>query len=79
MKIPDISEIVVSWHRAKHPTPEQAQIAEQRAQVCDACEHRAWAHVLRTWKCDACGCPIQKKVYSPKPGNEACPKGQWPI
>jgi hypothetical protein len=37
MKIPDISEIVIAWHRAANPTPEQKEIAEYRASICDMC------------------------------------------
>lgn len=79
MKIPDVSEIVVAWHRARKPTEEQARVAEQRAKICDSCEYKQWAPVIHTWKCGACGCPISKKVYSPKSGDIACPKGKWDI
>jgi hypothetical protein len=79
MKIPDVSEIVIAWHRAQNPTEHQARVAEHRAKICDDCEHKVWAPVVHTWKCGACGCPISKKVYSPKPGVDACPKSKWDI
>ena len=77
MKIPNISEIVVAWHRAANPTPKQKETAEYRASVCDGCEHRIFKELIKNYICGACGCPLSKKVYSPKPGPEACPKGKW--
>ncbi len=77
MKIPDIKEIMVAWHRARNPTPEQKEIAEYRASVCDTCEYKQFKTVVMTHICGACGCPISKKVYSPKPGSVACPKEKW--
>lgn len=77
MNIPDISEIVVAWHRAANPTEEQRETAELRAKICDGCEYKKFMSIARTWKCGACGCPINKKIYSPK-GPAACPKNKWP-
>jgi ribosomal protein L37E len=77
MKIPDISEIVIAWHRAANPTPEQKEIAEYRASICDMCEFKQFKTLVRTHICGACGCPISKKIYSPIPGSEACPKSKW--
>lgn len=77
MKIPNISEILVAWHRAANPTPEQQQIAEYRASVCETCEFKEFKVMVRSYVCGACGCPISKKIYSPKPGTEACPKSKW--
>lgn len=77
MKIPDISEIVVAWNRARKPTPEQREIAEYRAGVCDSCEHKTFKTITQSHVCGACGCPISKKIYSPKPGPQACPKAKW--
>lgn len=77
MKIPDIKEIVVAWHRANNPTPEQKEIADYRISICDTCEHKEFKTLIRTYVCGACGCPISKKVYSPNEGSIACPKGKW--
>lgn len=76
MKIPDISEIVIAWHRARNPTSEQKELAEQRAKICDGCEFKEFKPIIRTYVCGACGCPLSKKVYSPK-GSLACPKDKW--
>lgn len=77
MNIPNISEIIVAWHRAKNPTPEQKEIAEYRASVCETCEFKEFKNIIRTYICGACGCPISKKVYSSLPGPDACPKSKW--
>ena len=76
MKIPDFLEIAVAWKRAANPTPEQAAVADSRLAVCNSCEFKAFVELTRHYKCDACGCPLNKKVFSPK-GPEACPKGKW--
>lgn len=78
MNIPDIKEIAVAWIRAANPTPEQEVIALERMNICDECEHKHFAMFRRTFICDACGCPLQKKVFSPK-GPEACPKKKWTV
>lgn len=77
MKIPNITEIIVAWHRAANPTSEQKEIAEHRATICDSCEQKEFKKIIMTHICGACGCPISKKVYSPHAGSEACPKGKW--
>ena len=27
--------------------------------------------------CNLCGCPLSKKIFSPLPGEEACPDKRW--
>jgi len=77
MKIPDLKEIAISWMRAANPTPEQQLVAEERVAVCDTCPLKHYQRLTHMWVCGACGCPLNKKVYSPKLGPEACPKGNW--
>lgn len=77
MKIPNIAEIITAWHRAQKPTPEQKELAEYRASICDACEFKEFKKLVRSYVCGACGCPISKKIYSPTSGPDACPKGKW--
>jgi len=79
MKIPNLLEIAVAWKRAANPTPEQQQVAEHRLSICDSCEHKQFRTITRNFVCGACGCPLSKKVYSPKPGPQACPEAKWPI
>lgn len=76
MKIPDIKEIAVAWARAANPTPEQQAVAEARLAVCDTCEFKEFKALIRMYVCGACGCPLNKKIYSPK-GPKACPTGKW--
>jgi len=78
MNIPDFLEIAVSWKRAANPTDEQQRIADARLAICNDCEHREFKKLVRSFVCDACGCPLSKKVYSPK-GPDACPKDKWHI
>lgn len=78
MNIPDLLEIAVAWKRAARPTPEQQLVADARLAICNTCEHKHFRHLVQMYVCDACGCPLNKKVYSPKPGAEACPKKKWP-
>lgn len=78
MKIPDLLEIAVAWKRAAKPTEEQQMIAEQRLSVCNTCDQKEYRMLVQMYACKACGCPLNKKVYSPR-GAEACPKMKWPI
>ena len=73
-----ISEIFKSWIAAANPTPEEQILAEYRASVCDSCEKKTYVGIpLNTFICGECGCPLNKKVFSPKPGSEACPLAKW--
>lgn len=77
MKIPNMAEILVAWHRAANPTPQQKELAEYRASICETCEFKEFKTLVRAYICGACGCPLSKKVYSSRPGSVACPKGKW--
>lgn len=76
MKIPNLVEIAVAFKRAANPTPEQKELADERISTCDPCDQRVFSDLIMTYKCNACGCVLMKKVYSPK-GAEACPLGKW--
>jgi ribosomal protein L37E len=78
MKIPNIVEIMQAWKIRYNPTDEQQEIAERRAVVCDTCEFKEFKKLTRNFVCGACGCPISKKIYSPK-GPTACPKNKWEL
>ena len=66
-----IVEIAKAWIAAADPTPEQKEIAEYRIKICGECPHK------EAVRCGLCGCPLQKKIFSPKPGPEACPDKRW--
>ena len=71
-----LSEIFQAWVAAANPTPEQKLLAEQRTAVCDTCEHRTFSKVFNVDACGLCGCPLNKKVFSPI-GPRACPGNKW--
>lgn len=81
MKFPDLGEVAVAWYRAANPTPEQQELANKRLDICHSCEFMVPSEgfpAFRGYKCSACGCPIHKKIFSPSPGPQACPKQKWP-
>jgi len=77
MRLPELRDIATAWYRAFRPTPAQQELALERLAVCDTCEFKHWRSSFEEYSCAACGCPLHKKVYSPKAGPEACPHGKW--
>lgn len=72
--MPDLYEIFESWKISFSPTEKQQEIAEERIRVCNECDYKEY--LAFTYICGACGCPLKKKVYSPK-GKTACPLKKW--
>ena len=72
-----LSEIFQAWVASANPTPEQEIIAQYRTSICDVCEHKSHVPGLNIFVCGKCGCPLHKKVFSPKDGPEACPLAKW--
>jgi hypothetical protein len=72
-----VVEIAKAWMAAANPTPEQAALAESRAATCDECPHRNYISAMNTFVCGKCGCPLSKKIFSPLPGQQACPDQRW--
>ena len=72
-----IVEIAKAWIAAANPSPEQKEIAEYRISICNECPHKTYVQTLNMFTCGLCGCPLQKKIFSPKPGPKACPDGRW--
>ena len=70
-------EIAKAWIAAANPTHEQQRIANHRIAVCNQCPNKKPLEQFDTYVCELCGCPLDKKVFSPKPGNEACPDKRW--
>ena len=70
-------EIAKSWIAAANPTPEQQYIAEYRTSICDVCPNKKYHKHIDTYTCDLCGCPLSKKIFSPLPGEQACPDKRW--
>ena len=72
-----VVEIAKAWIAAANPTPEQLKIAEYRASVCSKCPHNTYTAMVDMHVCGKCGCPLKKKIFSPLPGQEACPDKRW--
>jgi hypothetical protein len=72
-----LTEIFQAWVAAANPTPEQQLIAEHRASICDTCSYKGYIAAMDTYVCKECGCPLSKKVFSPLPGPQSCPKKFW--
>lgn len=74
----DLKEIFVAWARARNPTVEQLAVAESRLAICDDCSYKEFSKLFREYQCGACGCPLEKKVFSPKE-KTACPLKKWEV
>jgi ribosomal protein L37E len=70
-------EIAKAWIAAANPSPEQKQIADHRISVCGECPHKSYQKHLNIFTCGLCGCPLEKKIFSPLPGEKACPDKRW--
>lgn len=72
----DLKEIAKAWLIAATPSLLQKEIAQKRYNTCLQCVHynpsRAVTH---DEYCTDCGCPLSKKIFSPK--YNACDQGYW--
>ena len=68
-----IEEIFKSWNISFDPNNKQSEIASQRIEICNSCEHRKTTIYINT--CGVCGCLLKGKIFSPV--VSACPKGKW--
>lgn len=69
-----ISEIFRSWVIAERPSKEQAELAQKRLAICKGCDSMVESVVFK-FKCNECGCPIGKKIFTPKMGS--CDLHKW--
>ncbi len=69
-----IKEIAISWWRAENPTKEQSELAQRILAVCMGCDSRKES-VVFGFVCGECGCPLGKKIFTPKMGS--CDLGKW--
>jgi hypothetical protein len=73
----DVIEIINAWKNANNPTPKQEELAKLRFNICNDCPSKKI--LTRKLKiatiCSECGCPISKKIFTPK--FNACPLGKW--
>ena len=70
-------EIAKAWIAAANPTPEQQQIANIRISICDSCPNKKPLPQFNIYSCGLCGCPLDKKIFSPLSGEQACPDKRW--
>ncbi len=69
-----VKEIIISWWRAENPTKEQSDLAEKRLSICMGCNSRKESVVFQ-YVCGECGCPLGKKIFTPKMGS--CDLSKW--
>lgn len=72
-----IVEIAKAWIAAANPTPKQKAIAEYRISICNTCPHKQYHKHIDMFTCGLCGCPLNKKIFSPLSGEESCPDKRW--
>jgi len=70
-------EIAKAWIISENPTPQQKIIAEYRIGICDSCPKKAHNETINLHYCSECMCPLNRKIFSPLPGYEACPLSKW--
>jgi hypothetical protein len=69
-----ITEIVTAWMVSFNPTDEEKLLAEKRYEICFTCPNRV--NKLGVEVCDACGCPLSKKIFTLK-DQSTCPLNKW--
>ena len=67
-------EIGKAWIAAANPTPEQTILAGKRYTICQTCPSKQ-PSVVFTEICGECGCPLGKKIFTPRLGS--CPLEKW--
>jgi hypothetical protein len=70
----DFLKIAKAWIASYNPTEKQTELAEKRYSICDSCPSKVKA-LLGYYKCNECGCPIQKKIFSDLYND--CPLKKW--
>jgi hypothetical protein len=73
----DVIEIINAWKIANNPTPKQEELAELRFKICDVCPSKKviTKKIGLATVCGECGCPISKKIFTPK--FNSCPLKKW--
>ena len=77
----DLNEITRAWITSYFATEEEKELAQKRYEICLKCPSLKEKHIpLRKkhyYQCGECGCPIKKKIYSPK--YNPCPLKKWDV
>lgn len=69
-----IKEIIKAWWIASNPTKEQSLLAQKRLEICKGCDSMVESVVFK-YKCNECGCPIGKKIFTDMKGT--CDLQKW--
>jgi hypothetical protein len=69
-----IIDIFRAWVIAEMPSKEQAELAKKRLEICKGCDSMVESVVFK-FKCNECGCPIGKKIFTPTMGS--CDLHKW--
>lgn len=78
-----LEEIFRSWSISFDPNAEQADLAANRIQICEACEFKVTTEIgpiFSIARCSVCGCALKAKIYTPKTYADdggSCPKELW--
>jgi hypothetical protein len=70
----DFLKIAKAWISAYNPSDKEQEIANKRYEICDTCPSKVMTS-LTYYKCNECGCPISKKIFSPDFND--CPLKKW--
>ena len=72
----DFLKIAKAWIASYNPTDKQTLIAEARHKICNECPSNVKSALLG-YKCNECGCPISKKIFSDVYND--CPLEKWEL
>lgn len=70
----NVKEVITSWFNSFTGTKEQRELALERLEKCNGCEHMT-TNAINLIICGKCGCPISKKIFSPM--YNSCPLKKW--
>lgn len=72
----NVREIVTSWFNSFNGTDKQKELALKRLEVCNGCDEMK-TNSINIIICGNCGCPINKKIFSPV--YNSCPLKKWEV
>ena len=70
----NVKEIVKAWFNSYAGSDRQKEMALQRLETCNGCEHIK-TNQVGVIVCGNCACPINKKIFSPI--YNSCPLKKW--
>ena len=70
----DFIKIAKAWIASYNPNEKQLNMAKDRYTICDVCPSKVESTMFN-YKCNECGCPISKKIFSSTFND--CPLSKW--